>query len=189
MGHKIFVSYKYADANVQALPGLYTQTTVRSYVDKFEYHLHSRGSSIYKGERNGTDLSMFSEDYIWQLLKDKIYDSTVTVLFISPNMKEYGKWERSQWIPWEIAYSLREQTRSDRTSHSNAIVAVILPDKAGNYGYYSWMNHFKIVSENIKNGYIEVVEWANFISNTTRYIDAAIRRKENTPKYQLVKTV
>lgn len=189
MGYKIFVSYKYADANVQALPGLYTQTTVRSYVDKFESQLRSRGSSIYKGERNGTDLSMLSEEYIWQLLKDKIYDSTVTVLFISPNMREPGKWERSQWIPWEISYSLREQTRSDRTSHSNAIVAVILPNKNGSYGYYHLMSHFRIVNENIKNGYIKVVEWENFIRDTTRYIEAAIRRTETTPRYQVVKTV
>ncbi len=164
-------------------------STVRDYVDIFEKQLKARGSSIYKGERDGWDLSLYPEDIIWKLLKDKIYDSTVTVLFISPNMKEEYKQDDLQWIPWEIAYSVREQTRNDRTSHSNAIVAVILPDQNGSYSYYSSMSHFKIVESNIKNGYIEVVEWANFISDTTRYIESAIRKKENTPSYQIVKTV
>ena len=50
-------------------------------------------------------------------------------------MKEYGKYDKSQWIPWEIYYSLRETVRSDRKSHRNAILAVVLPDKQGNYEY------------------------------------------------------
>ena len=55
---------------------------------------------------------------------------------ISPNMKEKYRTEKSQWIHWEIAYSLRETTRGDRTSHSNAILAVILPDRNYQYNYY-----------------------------------------------------
>lgn len=137
MGKKIFVSYKYADSNVQRLattPWNET-TTVRSYVDELENYF-DRTNDIYKGESNDEDLSQYTEDQIWEKLKDRIYDSSVTIVMISPNMKETHKRDRSQWIPWEISFSLKETTRNDRTSHSNAMFAIVLPDKNGSYDYY-----------------------------------------------------
>ena len=49
-------------------------------------------------------------------------------------MKEYGKYDKSQWIPWEICYSLRETVRGDWKSHRNAILAVVCKYSA-NYRY------------------------------------------------------
>lgn len=189
MSRKVFVSYKYADNGVYPLDGNFLGTTVRTYVDKFERRVENNGLCIYKGEKDGDDLSHLSEDTIWSKLKDRIYDSSVTVVFVSPNMKESYKPDRDQWIPWEIAFSLREQRRSDYISRSNALLFVVLPDKYDSYSYCNYMTHFKIVRENINNGYAPVVNWNSFMGAISFYIEKAIRQKEATPSYKVVKSV
>ena len=139
MGKKIFVSYKYADDQVENLTAG-KNSTVRDYIDEFEKKVDF-SDDIFKGESDGEDLSALSDDAIWEQLKDRIYDSSVTFVFISPGMKESGKKDRDQWIPWEISYSLKETSRKNKngdsvTSHSNAILAVVLPDSNGSYSYY-----------------------------------------------------
>ena len=168
---------------------IYGHQKVRDYVTWLERKFTDRTDHVYKGEHDDEDLSDKSDEYIWSALKDKIYDSSVTIVLISPNMKEYGKWEVSQWIPWEISYSLRETTRSDRTSHSNAILAVVLPDRNGSYQYYRNMRLFDILRKNIECGYIPVVLWDDFKYRCDIYINKAIVAKSSIPAYRVVKTV
>lgn len=139
MGKKIFVSYKYADDKVANLYW-WENSTVRDYVDEFERKVDA-SDDFFKGESDGEDISNLSDDAIWEKLKKRIYDSSVTIVFISPGMKELGKRDRDQWIPWEISYSLKETSRKNKngdpiTSHTNAMVAVVLPDQNGSYSYY-----------------------------------------------------
>ena len=115
MGYKIFVSYKYVDDSIYPLSNplsilSFKRSTVRDYVDKVESYFEHTDNQ-YKAESDNEDLSYLPDDAIWERLKDRIYDSSVTIVMISPNMKEPYRSERSQWIPWEIAYSLRETTR------------------------------------------------------------------------------
>ncbi len=190
MGRKIFVSYKYWDNNVYAVPGITSGTPkVRDYVSWLENKFTQRSDHKYKGEHDNEDLLDKSENYIWSKLKDKIYDSSITIVLISPNMKEAYKWERSQWIPWEISYSIKETTRNSYKSHSNAILGVILPDKYNRYEYYNQNSLFKILSENIKNGYVPVVKWENFRYNCDYYIDKAYQAQKSIPRYLLTKSV
>lgn len=186
MGRKIFISYKYADTNVYPVPRFNEYNPkVRDYVSWLEDKFKNRTEHYYKGESDNEDLSMYSEGYIWDHLKDKMWDSSITIVFISPNMKEPNKWQKSQWIPWEISYSIRKTPRSSYTSQRNAVLAVVLPDRYNSYKYYSSSQLFPILKANIDNGYIPVVSWDNFKYDCDRYINKAYDAQRNTPEYKL----
>ena len=117
--------------------------TVRTYVDKLEEYISEVSEHIYKGETDGEDLSGLSDDTIWGKLKDRIYDSTLTIVMISKGMRQTYLPDREQWIPWEISYSLKEVSRKNIsgnmvTSSSNALLAIILPDTYGSYEYFTF---------------------------------------------------
>lgn len=175
MAQKIFVSYKYADNDVYRLNGRW-DTTVRSYVDEFIARASDKDFMIYKGEMDGESLADFSNDTIWNKLKERIFDSSLTIVFISPNMKDSYKKESEQWIPSEVSYSLKSISRNGRYSYSNALLCVILPDKSGSYRYTLWTGQFSIIEKNEENGYAEVVTWSNFIKNMKLYIEKANNR-------------
>lgn len=134
MGYKIFTSYKYSDRNVAAIEGG-KNGTARDYVDWLQVHKYS-GDDLNKAEIGDEDLSEFKDETIRTSLKNKIWDSSITLVLISPNMVDKYKRESDQWISWEIAYSLRAQHRADKNSLPNAIIAVVLPDYDGNYDYF-----------------------------------------------------
>ena len=146
MGRKIFISYKYADNNVKHISDEWYKTdTVRTYVDKLEEYLIDSSEHIYKGESDGEDLSTLSDDTIWEKLKDRIYDSSLTIVMISPNMREAFISDKEQWIPWEVSYSLKEISRKSSngtpiTSRTNAMLAIVLPDQNNSYSYYTYKN-------------------------------------------------
>ena len=187
MGHKIFISYKYWDSNVYPL-GWAPKYIVRNYVSKLEKYF-GLTEDVYKGEHDDEDLSDLDDETIWSKLKDRIFDSTVTIIMISPGMRDFTKRDKSQWIPWEISYSLREETRKNRTSGTNSLVFVILPDISGKYVYADYMTHFDIIKSNIDNGYAEVVQWNSFMGNISYYNNRANQRKQMIPESRVVKSV
>ena len=208
MAKKIFISYKHGDTNVYPLNNAWNSQTAkaRDYVDIIESHFESTGDHIYKGERNNESLAEFKRDTIRGRLADKIYDSTVTIVLISPNMKEWTSLEKDQWIPWEISYSLREKSRNNIPSKPNAILAVILPDRYGSYEYARSSNFgFEIINKNRNNlkysypskmfksgcseSYILMPTWEQFTSNYNGWIEAALEIRQNIDKYEISKSV
>lgn len=168
---KIFISYKYADKHVKQnsscdwghwVAGLDNGNylTARDYVTHLMEKILTDHTN--KAEKDDEDLSHLSEEAIQQKLYDRIYDSTVTLVIMSKQMKDPVREEKLQWIPREVSYSLREKTRDDRTSYANGIIAIALPDEDGSYDYAvvhkdcgvrTWQTHsyFNILSKNMFN--------------------------------------
>ena len=147
MGHRIFISYKFHDTHVyqHINHSLFEaravgERTPRDYVNVLETYIKEHSTHYYKAEEDNEPLDGKSDDDIWDMLKDKMFDSTMTIVLISPCMKE-NKREKDQWIPREIQYSLGIQTRNNASgnpvrSNTNAMIAIVLPDENGKYDYY-----------------------------------------------------
>lgn len=204
MGRKIFISYKYGDTNVQHLSHIsfFEVTKTRDYVDVLQKILEKNTDHINKGENDNESLADFKDETIQSKLADKIFDSSVTIVLISPNMKECRENEKDQWIPWEISYSLRSKRRKDNRSKRNAILLVILPDRNGDYNYANQDGfYFDIIQKNLNNlhtpyiayklkpscseSYMLICHWEKFISNINGWIDAAVEINQNGDKYNI----
>lgn len=118
MAHKTFISYKHSEAQ-----------RLRDNIIK----ALGEDASYYQGETSDSpDLTDTSTENIKRNLRDMMYDTSVTIVIISPNIRY------SKWIDWEIEYCLKNNTRKDRTSHTNGVVGVIMKCNGG----YDWfVNH------------------------------------------------
>ena len=202
MAHKTFISYKCSEA-----------TELRDRI------IEALGddATYYKGETSESpDLTDTSTENIKKNLKDMMYDTSVTIVILSPQMT------KSKWIDWEIEYCLKSITRKNRTSHTNGVVGVIMKVD----GDYSWFKKtgtnchgsstvsyemskvFNIISANhfnsnpeqwhcdkcktydwLNGSYIAFVEEDDFLANPSQYIDNAYDKSENDASgYDLTKT-
>lgn len=217
MGKKIFISYKYSDSMVRPIDGI-NPSTVRDYVDILQTKIDA-SDHINKGEDDGEDMSTLADSTIASKLGDKIFDSSVTIVFISKGMKTALP-ENEQWIPWEISYSLKEQSREGGNSKTNAILGVVLPDETNSYDWYYIHNTacnsithkseqlFTILKENMFNkekptthtcngtlvfegehSYIKTVKWDEFRENINFYIECAIEICNSKDLYKIRKTI
>lgn len=115
MARKTFISYKYSEAQ-----------------DLRDRIIGALGddATYYKGETaDSPDLTDTTVDNIKENLKKMMHDTSVTIVVISPNIKD------SKWIDWEIEYSLKEITRENKTSRTNGVVGVIKEYNGG----YEWL--------------------------------------------------
>src|SRR5574344_611734 len=113
MAHKTFISYKYSEST-----GLRDRIIAKLGTD----------ASFYKGEDGfSSDISSLKADTIKSYLKDMIFDTTVMIVIVSPNMKQ------SDWMEWEIKYALREQSKNGRTSHADGVICVVAKNQFASY--------------------------------------------------------
>jgi len=200
MARKTFISYKYSEAQ-----------EIRDEI------LKSLGedATYYQGETSESpDLTDTSTENIKEGLKAKMYNTSVTIVIISPNLKN------SKWIDWEIEYCLKEISRKERTSKTNGVVAVIQKVNGG-YDWFKSINTqsdgctsssylenlvYAIISKNRYNqspkvyscdtcktinsltgSYVSYVKEEDFLNDPQIYIENAYDKSENSDNYELVK--
>ncbi len=192
MAHNTFISYKYSEARELR------DDIIKSLGDYADY---------YKGENvDSKDLTEDKEQTIKKNLADMMYNTSVTIVILSPHMRD------SNWIEWEIEYCLKNNTRKDRTSHKNGVVGVI-QKVDGNYSWfkkygtnihgnqtvsYEMDKVFDVISNNhfnseppiwhcekcktydcLEGSYITFVEEDEFLHSPLFYIDNAYDKSEN----------
>ena len=191
MARKTFISYKFSEAQ-----------------DLRDEILENLGddATYYQGETSeSADLTDTSTENIKESLKDMMFNTSVTIVIISPNIKQ------SKWIDWEIEYCLKRITRNERTSQTNGIVAVIqkvngeydwfktINSKTDGCMYSSYSEHlvYDIISENRYNqnpkvyscdtcqsinaltgSYVSYVREEDFLNNPQWYIENAYDKSE-----------
>lgn len=173
MGRKVFISYKYGDTKVAKLQDYYYEnvdgrmmfnnrlTRARDYVDLLQDKIGRENINL--GEKDGESLEDFSDQVIETLLKQRIRQSSVTIVVLSKGMKDTTQNENHQWIPWEVSYSLRVVPTGGNTKQMNAVLGIVLPDETGTYNWYYTSNPncnsvthhkgqlFKILRDNMFN--------------------------------------
>lgn len=200
MAGKTFISYKFSEAQ-----------------DLRDEILDALGedATYYQGETaESPDLTDSNTESIKKSLTDMMYDTSVTIVVVSPSMAE------SSWIDWEIEYCLKEISRSGRTSLTNGVVGVIQEVNGG----YDWLvtrttksdgcvvrtidesKLYGIIRENRANlkvdeytcneckcisqldgSYVALVDQQDFLKDPTRYIENAFDKSERTEKFDLSK--
>lgn len=201
MARKTFISYKFSEAQ-----------------DLRDAIIEALGedATFYNGERSdSSDMTDFKTTTIKKNLTDMMFDTSVLIVIISPNMKQ------SKWIDWEIQYCLQNNARKDRTSQTNGVVGVIKKINSS----YNWFKNniqnsdgcssisyeehlvYDIIKKNRYNqnpikyscntcktvnshmgSYISYVEEDIFITNPAKFIENAYDKSENDARgYDLTK--
>ena len=207
MAHKTFISYKYKESPIE--------DSARQLRDKIINAL-GKDATYYQGETcDSPDMTNLQTETIKKNLTDMMYGTSVTIVIISPNMKN------SKWIDWEIEYCLKNITRNGRTSQTNGIIGVIMKYN-GSYDWFinyltnchgtpvvNYKNEYlySIIHKNHFNSnppqwhcetcktydwlygsYIEYVEEEEFLKNPQKFIDNAYDKSENSASgYDLTK--
>lgn len=141
MARKTFISYKFSEAKELR------DKIINALGDDAKY---------YQGETaDSPDLTDTSTENIKNKLKDMMYDASVTIVIISPNMKN------SKWIDWEISYSLKDIKRGDKTSRMNGVVGVVMKHN----GSYDWLFSEKTNSDGCSSRVTDSSKLYNIINN------------------------
>jgi len=200
VARKTFISYKYSEA-------LDTRDSILDALGE--------DATYYQGETaDSPNLTDTSTENIKNNLRNMMYDTSVTIVVISPDITA------SKWIDWEIEYSLKEISRDGRTSKTNGVLGVIQKINGG----YDWLvtltakddgcsvrtidssKLYGIINENRFNrinhpyacskcktysqmdgSYFSLIDENEFLSDPNKYIENAYEKSEKASDFNLSK--
>lgn len=196
MSRRVFVSFRYHDGHL--------------YKEKLDKIFDESTKIINCSE--DVNRSQLSEDSIKRYLYNKLSNTSVTIVILTPEAVNYQKniWSNSydDWIYDEVRYSLDDRV-GNRT---NGLVAVytdeakpLIMDVASNGR--KTIHHFNnLVYENMMNvkpefkvnkeegifdsrwdSYCSLVSWSEFIGNYRKYIDEAAKKRDVIDHYKITK--
>lgn len=195
MARNVFISFRYSD-------GI-------GYKNKLSNLFDTRYDTIDYSEDE--DRSRMSDDTIRNYLYGKLRRSSVTIILITPKAVNHHKdWSGryDDWMYDEIRYSL-EDRENNRT---NGLVAVYTPEaedllissrgggsitinNVDNLFRKNMMNVKSNYKKNPKEGiydrdldsYCSLISWSDFVKDIDKYINLAVKKRDESYKYNLVK--
>lgn len=197
---KAFISFRHSDGNEKKEDLQKKFKELKYVIDKSESGDHS----------DKTD------DQIWEILKPKLKDTSITVVILTPKAVNYKRnflGKIDDWLYDELRYSL-EDRENNRT---NGVIALYTEEvensifSGSDYcsdceAHHTMVNNFdNLVRKNMFNvkdeykystcssynsledNYISLISFDDFIENPQKYIDNAIAKRDRQDEFKPVK--
>ena len=192
MARKVFISFRYSDGHI------YKDVLVSKFNDSDDIINCSEA----------VDRSKMSEETIKKYLYEKLKNTSVTIVLLTPQAINHQKnyfGNIDDWIYDEIRYSLEDR----ENNRSNGLIAVYTPEAEEfllekHDGYTTIKDFENLTRKNMFNiktrykhcttpdrydtdfdHYCSLVSWSDFIAKPNYYIDKAIYKRENKEQYDL----
>lgn len=194
MAYNVFISFRYND-------GVSYKNTLSDLFSK------NNDTVDYSEDM---DRSYLTESSIQRYLYGKLRRTSVTIILLTPNAINHHKDYLGHYDDWmydEIRYSLEDRDYN----RTNGLVAVYTPEAADKLlkrgqesnTIFNVDNLFRKNMMNVKeryktnpkpqiydsnyDSYCSLVDFSSFISNPGKYIDIAVKKRDELYKYNLVK--
>ena len=195
MANKVFISFRFSDGN--------------DYKQKLEQKFEELDYVINKSENE--DRSDMSEATIQKYLYEKLQDTSITIVILTPNAINYKKdvsGNIDDWLYDELRYSLENRVGNQ----TNGIITLYVPESKStvifketekvttiaDFDNLVRKNMFNIKDEHkhcktpnhydrLKDNYISLIEFDEFHKNPNIYIDSAIEKRSRLKQFDLVK--
>ncbi len=196
MSRRVFVSFRYSDGH--------------KYKDKLDRIFDVSTKIINCSET--VNRSHLSEESIKRYLYNKLNNTSVTVIIITPEAVNYQKniWTGTydDWIYDEVKYSLDDRVGNKTngliavyTEEAEALLMKVTANgrktiqRFNNLVYENMMNikpQYKLCKEegvfdSRWDSYCSLVSWDDFLSNYGKYIDDAVKKRDIIDHYKIKK--